>query len=472
MQDELIFKEYCDNVEKLTFVIKEEDKVSFKKPVGSRISIKAFYYYCFSILKDIFLPQGFPNSVHHDYVPYQIWDTVQAFASTIMGTLTTHSIMKGVGVGESAATPLAAAITWILKDGTGMIGRIIFAWWNGTALDGQCKKWRLFADILNDIAMGIELLIPYFSSHSVFILCITSAMKSVVGVAGGATRAALTQHQALQNNLADVSAKDGSQETCVNLVASFFGIFFLRFYHDGKHVFHLYFFLVAIHIFANYSAIKSLCLNSLNEDRLAAILKYYFITGSIPSPEKINKTESVLLFQKPVRDLCGFDVRMGISFSEILKRKLITLNQIKYVWGFFQNQNYLIFSNLQKRTIYVVLNKNVEQTDLLNAYCDACICGIFLCMTEGIHVDCLLRSNTNTSSAVLNHIFLYVQHSENNINFLRRAFSLEMDKNIHCIVNTLAISEMEYPQFFDALKEKWNINNIYLPTSQWRYSWS
>lgn len=48
-----------------------------------------------------------------------------------MGTLTTHSIMQGVGVGESTATPLAAAITWILKDGTGMIGRIIFAWWNG-----------------------------------------------------------------------------------------------------------------------------------------------------------------------------------------------------------------------------------------------------------------------------------------------------------------------------------------------------
>lgn len=55
----------------------------------------------------------------------------QAFASTIMGTLTTHSIMQGVGVGEAAATPLAAAITWILKDGTGMVGRIVFAWWNG-----------------------------------------------------------------------------------------------------------------------------------------------------------------------------------------------------------------------------------------------------------------------------------------------------------------------------------------------------
>jgi len=38
-------------------------------------------------------------------------------------------------------------------------------------------------------------------------------------VAGGSTRAALTLHQARRNNMADVSAKDGSQETLVNLAA-------------------------------------------------------------------------------------------------------------------------------------------------------------------------------------------------------------------------------------------------------------
>lgn len=36
-------------------------------------------------------------------------------------------------------------------------------------------------------------------------------LQAIVGVAGGATRAALTQHQARRNNMADVSAKDGSQ---------------------------------------------------------------------------------------------------------------------------------------------------------------------------------------------------------------------------------------------------------------------
>ena len=35
--------------------------------------------------------------------------------------------------------------------------------------------------------------------------------QAVVGVAGGSTRAALTAHQARRNNMADVSAKDGSQ---------------------------------------------------------------------------------------------------------------------------------------------------------------------------------------------------------------------------------------------------------------------
>ena len=33
-------------------------------------------------------------------------------------------------------------------------------------------------------------------------------------MAGGATRAALTQHQARRDNMADVSAKDGSQVSC------------------------------------------------------------------------------------------------------------------------------------------------------------------------------------------------------------------------------------------------------------------
>lgn len=42
-----------------------------------------------------------------------------------------RAVMAGVGVGDEAATPLAAAVTWVIKDGSGMIGRILFAWLKG-----------------------------------------------------------------------------------------------------------------------------------------------------------------------------------------------------------------------------------------------------------------------------------------------------------------------------------------------------
>ena len=46
-------------------------------------------------------------------------------------------------------------------------------------------------------------------------------LQSLVGVAGGATRAALTLHQARRDNMADISAKDGSQVLdCVFLGSS------------------------------------------------------------------------------------------------------------------------------------------------------------------------------------------------------------------------------------------------------------
>jgi hypothetical protein len=51
----------------------------------------------------------------------------------------------------------------------------------------------------------------YLTLKVLFIDFLNQKKKSLVGVAGGATRSALTQHQARQNNLADVSAKDSSQ---------------------------------------------------------------------------------------------------------------------------------------------------------------------------------------------------------------------------------------------------------------------
>ena len=91
----------------------------------------------------MFLPEGYPDSVSSDYLEYQAWDTVQAFSSSISGSLATAAVLGGLGVGDAEATPLAATMTWIMKDGAGMVGRIVFAAYSGTSLDFDCKVMKM-----------------------------------------------------------------------------------------------------------------------------------------------------------------------------------------------------------------------------------------------------------------------------------------------------------------------------------------
>eukprot|EP00966_Prymnesium_polylepis_P319134 7371173-Prymnesium_polylepis.1 len=50
-----------------------------------------------------------------------------------------------------------------------------------------------------------------------------AACKSICGMVAGACRASVTAHFALRGNLADVSAKEGAQETAVTLMGLLVG---------------------------------------------------------------------------------------------------------------------------------------------------------------------------------------------------------------------------------------------------------
>lgn len=56
---------------------------------------------------------------------------IQAYCSSIAGALSLQATLTGLGVGEETATPLAATLMWLLKDGSGMVASIAFAYWRG-----------------------------------------------------------------------------------------------------------------------------------------------------------------------------------------------------------------------------------------------------------------------------------------------------------------------------------------------------
>lgn len=377
MPNEILYRErysvygdtaiYVKGQDKLT-VVRLSSDINFHRGSGIYCSIKNF-------LIEVFLPEGYPESVRDDYWSYQCWDTLQAFCSTITGTITTQAVMKGFGVGDAAASALGATITWVLRDGVGMVGRIAFAWWKGCALDADCKKWRLFADFLNDIAMFLELvLLAYISSA--YVLCVTSAMKAIVGVAGGATRASITQHHAIRNNMGDVSAKDGSQETCVNLIGSFAGVMILSFV-DNQYLVLLFLLMLTIHLYANYRAVKTLKFVTFNSERLALYLKSYIACGKSESPRDVNAKESVVVGTGySEKDLCGYKIRFGSSIKSLVNSKQINSQELKLLSHVYKKRDYIIMSSTSSDTVYVVFSSMPSSLTVLQAYYHAVLLGI------------------------------------------------------------------------------------------------
>ncbi|XP_048006625.1 RUS family member 1 [Leguminivora glycinivorella] len=327
----------------------------------------------------IFLPQGYPDSVSKDYSPYQVWDTAQAFCSTIAGILATQEVLRGVGVGDTNATPLAATVTWVLKDGCGHVGRIVFAFSHGTYLDAYSKKWRLYADTLNDAAMCIEIALPLFRNYTTFALCVSTVMKAIVGVAGGATRVAMTQHHAIRGNMADVSAKDSAQETAVNLIASLIALSFITVFGNNILVFIM---TIILHITFNYFAVRAVCLKTLNESRFLQVIETYLKKEVIATPCVINQNEPIIFYQlgPNLLDLkmTGFQIKLGASIKAFLKCNPKAAN-LKVLSEMYERRRYILLADVTRRQVLVAVKDAATPDDVLCAYFHAVLLSIVTC---------------------------------------------------------------------------------------------
>ncbi|XP_033827493.1 RUS1 family protein C16orf58 homolog [Periophthalmus magnuspinnatus] len=314
-----------------------------------------------NLFKSVFLPQGFPESVSTDYLQYQLWDTAQAFCSSLSGTLATQASLRGVGVGNQEATVAAATATWILRDGTGMLGRILFAWRKGTKLDSEAKKWRLFADVLNDIAMFMEILAQFFPTFFLLIICTAGVFKSIVGVAGGATRAALTVHQARRDNMADISAKDGSQETLVNLAGLLVSLLLIPLITDNAPLTLLLFTLFTVlHLVSNFKAVRAVIMETFNEARLEVVWQNFVQNQEILTPREANEMEPVFSWFSGTAP-----IRLGVSLQQLIHSP----EEFERMTKLGQERRYLI--GVRNGSVCVCLLLGASVRDEFKAMCHA-----------------------------------------------------------------------------------------------------
>ncbi|KAL1828857.1 hypothetical protein ACET3Z_007269 [Daucus carota] len=336
-----------------------------------------------------FVPEGFPSSVTPDYVPFQVWDLLQGLSTYVRMMLSTQALLSAIGVGEKTATVIGATFQWFLRDLSGMLGGILFTFYQGSNLDSNAKMWRLVADLMNDLGMLMDLVSPLFPSAFVFIVCIGSLSRSFTGVASGATRAALTQHFALQNNAADISAKEGSQETVATMIGMALGMLLAHItMGHSVAIWFSFLSLTVFHMYANYKAVRCLSLTTLNCERGSILLLHYMETGQILSPKQVSITEHILplwitSWKSTKTTYLYRRVYLGARISSFNGLELQEI--IQAAGSHYKNAKYLLHE--KKGFIRVIMHKDSTAGDVLQAYIHALVMADLLDMKSSVHLE-------------------------------------------------------------------------------------
>ena len=274
-------------------------------------------------ISSIFLPVGYPSSVRAEYLRFQTFDTLQAACSYLRNIITTAALLRGAGVGQGDAAPLAAAVAWVLRDGLGMLGSLLFSYVVGSGFDRNVKEWRLFADVINDVGLTLDMIAPLAGRGSGFtvVAALGAACKSVCGLVAGACRASITAHFALRGNLADVSAKENAQETAVSLLFMLLGTLIAQRLDESQLTCWVAFLtLTMVHVWANWLGVGSLALVTINCQRATILCRAWWACMPLSAMNDVLTPKTVANHERPWGPLMFWltGPRLGVQLHELL----------------------------------------------------------------------------------------------------------------------------------------------------------
>jgi hypothetical protein len=281
-----------------------------------------------SLFVRLFLPRG---RLPPEYLIFQALDSLQALCSYLRGVLTLHATMEGLGVGGGGAA-LSATLALLLKEGSSHCSGLLFAFLAASRLDAEVRWWRLSADVANDVGLALELAAPLGGPRFFLPLtCAANACKAVCGVAAGATRVAISAHFAggargggsAGAHVAEVAAKEGTQETAVTLLGLVLGFSLAPLLNASRSAQWASFAaLTLVHVAANAAAVRCLALRTLSRTRASLLLRAVAAGAAPPSPTALRAEEPLYPVHFPCggarrRGWEGGALRLGCPFAEV-----------------------------------------------------------------------------------------------------------------------------------------------------------
>lgn len=272
--------------------------------------------------------------------------------------LSNRAVLQGIGVGSAGSSATGAVLLSVLQDATGRVSTILFAHRFGQAIEPECKFYRFAADLFNDTALLLDVLTPTLPTYpKIVALCAAGILRSLCGVSAGAAKASLSAHFAKNGNIAELNAKDSSQETVITLMGMLAGSLFVRVVEGRQAVWCWMFILVGTHLWTNYQAVRSVQMRTLNRQRAGIVVNEYRQTGTILRPDQVARSELILLWKAPAICFCQkFPQQMQLTTSDL---------------DCFRNKHYFITTLGMSPEKNIILGEGASPRDALRAYMEA-----------------------------------------------------------------------------------------------------
>jgi Vitamin B6 photo-protection and homoeostasis len=318
---------------------------------------KAGRHWLYDTVVRHFVPANYPASVAPGYTGYTVACACAAVFGSASMVLSTQTLFLAVGSAGSAAAGsagaalsasdaatagmLAGALNWVLKDGVGQAGGVLFASFvsgrggRGTGFDADPKRWRMAAALALDAAAALELSSPFLPSAAAVLplACAACVLKNVGFLTSSASRAALHQALAIRGNLADVTVKAGSQSMLAGLLGTALGIglsHFVLHQELGPGFVATFAVLTLLHQGCNYVALQNVALPSLNRQRLYLVLEHYIQHNrTVPTPMQVANQEQFFPFLAHTRREGQDWLNIGAGVETILPHGPEELRQLR-----------------------------------------------------------------------------------------------------------------------------------------------
>ncbi|KAJ4846916.1 Protein root UVB sensitive 6 [Turnera subulata] len=308
-----------------------------------------------AFIRSYVVPEGFPDSVTPSYVPYMTWRALKHFFGGAMGVFTTKTLLNSVGVSKSKSIPGAIAINWILKDGAGRVGKMLYSR-QGNKFDYDLKQLRFAGDLLMELGAGVELATSMFPHLFLPLACAANVAKNVAAVTSTSTRTPIYKAFAKGENIGDVTAKGECVSNVADLLGTGLSIMISKRNPSLVTTFGL---LSCGYLFSSYQEVRSVVMHTLNRARFSVAVESFLKTGRVPSLPEGNKNESIFSFpwlkERPIV--------LGPRFKDAFQDPSAYLA----IEPLFERERYIVTYNPSKEKVYALFKDQAKSDDILKA---------------------------------------------------------------------------------------------------------